>query len=69
MVIMEDMHRDFYKFMNSLMALVYEVLFQTRLPRVLPEMKRMLQLSPERRVWDWFLSIDTIVIRVYGFTH
>ena len=68
MVMTEDMHRDYCKFMNAIMATVYEVLFQKRLPRVLPEIKSMLQLSLERRVGDWFLSEDTIVIRVYGFT-
>ena len=48
---------------------VYEVLFQRRLPRVLLEMKKLLQLSGERRVGYWFLSKDNIVIRVDGFTH
>ena len=56
MVMMKDMYRDYCKFMNSLMAPVYEFLFQKWLPRVLPEMKIMLQSSPERRVGDWFLS-------------
>ena len=55
MVMMEDMHMDYYKFMNALMAPVYEALFQKRLPRVLPEMKSLLQSSTERRVGDWFL--------------
>ena len=32
-------------------------------------MKELLQLSPERRVGDWFLSEHNIVIRVYGFPH
>ena len=32
-------------------------------------MKTLLQLSPERRVGDWFLSEYSTVIRVCGFTH
>ena len=55
--------------MNFLMAPVYEVLFQKRMPRVLLEMKKLLQLSPKRRVGDWFLSKENTMIRVYGFTH
>ena len=69
MVITEDMHKYYCKFMNILMAPVYEVLFQNRLPKVLPKMKSMLQLSPERRIGDWFLSEDHTVIRVYRFTN
>ena len=69
MVITKDMHRDYCKFMNALMDLVYEVLFQERLSSILPEIKSMLQSSPERRVEDWFLSEDNTLIRVYGFTH
>ena len=69
MVMMKYMHSDHCKFMNTLMAPVYEVLFQKRLPRVLPEMKIMLQLSPKIRVGDWFLSEYNTVISVYRFTH
>ena len=32
-------------------------------------MKELLQLSPERRVGDWFLSEHNNVIRVYGFSY
>ena len=51
------------------MAPVYNVLFQEKFPRVLPKIKELLQLSPERRVGDWFLSEHNTVIRVYGFYH
>ena len=70
MVLTKDMHRDYCKFMNSLMAPVYEVLFQEKLSRVLvQEMKCMLQSSPKIIIKDWFLSECNTVIRVYGFTH
>ena len=64
-----DMHSDYGKFMNVFMTLVYEMLFQNRLSRVLPKMQSMLQSSPESRVRDWFLSENSTVIRLYGFTH
>ena len=69
MVITYEMSKDYCKFMNFLMELVYNVLFQEKLSRVLPEMKELLQLSHERRVGDWFLSKHNILIRVYGFSH
>ena len=56
MVITDEVSRDYCKFMNFLMAEEYNVLFQNRLPRVLPEMKEMLQFSLEIRIGDWFLS-------------
>ena len=42
MVIIDEMRRDYCKFMNFLMELVYNVFFQEILPRVLQEMKEIL---------------------------
>ena len=39
MVIIDEMNRDYCKFMNFLMATVYNVFFQRILPKVLQEMK------------------------------
>ena len=69
MVITYEMSKYYCKFMNFLMALVYNVFFQEILPRVLPKMKEILHLSPERIIGDWFISKHGIVIRVYGFVH
>ena len=44
------------------------MLFDEVLPRVLEEMKCMMQPSPEDRVRDWFLFKDSTVLRIYGFT-
>ena len=68
-VIIDEMSRAYCKFMNFIMAPVYNVFFQERLPRVLPEMKETLQFSLERRIGDWFLSEHGTVIKVYGFVH
>ena len=43
--------------------------FQERLPRVLQEIKEILQFSPKRGIRDWFLSKHGTMIRVYGFFH
>ena len=39
------------------------------MPRVFPEMKETLQLSPSKRIGDWFLSESETIIRLYGFMH
>ena len=44
------------------------MLFDEALPRVLEEMKCMMQSSPDDRVGDWFLYKDSTVLRIYGFT-
>ena len=46
---------------------MYKLLFDEVLPRVLEEMKSMMQSSPEDRIGDWFLYKDFTVLRVYGF--
>ena len=47
-----DMATDYYKFMNQLMAEIYEVFFQKRLPRVFPEMRQTLQFSKGKKIGD-----------------
>ena len=56
------------EFANSIMSEIYRMLFDQELPRVLDEMKCLMQSSPEGRVGDWFLYRDYTVLRVYGFT-
>ena len=45
-----DMATDYCEFMNQLMAEVYDLFFQERLPRVFPEMRQMLQLSNTKNI-------------------
>ena len=59
---------NMFEFMNSIMSEMYNLLFDEVLPRVLEEMKVMMQSSPEYRIGDWFLNKDCIILRVYGFT-
>ena len=69
LVITDDMTKNYYEFMNFLMEEIYDILFQERLPRVFPEMKEMLQLSPSKMIGDWFLAKFETIIRLYGFVH
>ena len=52
LAITTDMATNYYKFMNQLMAKVYEIFFQERLPRVFPEMRQLLQLSNRKYIGD-----------------
>ena len=54
--IIADMVTDYYKFMNQLMAKIYNLFFQERLPSVFPEIRQMLQLSNNKKIGDWFLT-------------
>ena len=50
------------------MSEMYKLLFDEVLPRVLEEMKIMMQSSPEDKIGDWFLYKYFTFLRVYGFT-
>ena len=69
LVLTDDMTMNHSKFMKDLMAKVYNIFFQERLPRVLPEMKELLQLSPSKMVGYLFLTEEETIIRLYGFVH
>ena len=44
------------------------MIFDDVLPRVLEDMRIMLQSSSEDKTGDWFLHKEFTVLRVYGFT-
>ena len=69
MVLTDEMNIYFRKYMNLLMSEVHNVFFQQKLLKVLPLMKEMLQFSREKRIGDWFLLEEGIVIRLYGFVY
>ena len=48
---------------------MYNAIFQKRFPRVFPEMKKILQISQEKRIGDQFLFEQGTLIRLYGFVH
>ena len=69
LVITDDMTKNYCEFMNFLMAEIYDIFFQERLPRLLLEIKEMFQLYPSKMIGYWFLTEFEIVIRLYGFVH
>ena len=69
MVLTYEINRNFSKYMNFLISEVYKSFFKQKLPRVLPPLKEILHFSLEKRIGDWILMEEGIVIRVYGFVH
>ena len=69
MVLTKEMNKGYTKFMKFLTSEVYNAIFQKNLPRVLLEMRTILQLSTEKRIGDWFLFELGTMIRLYGFVH
>ena len=59
---------DMFEFVNTIMDEIYKMLFNDVLPRVLEDMRIMLQSSSEDKTGDWFLHKEFTVLRVYGFT-
>ena len=65
--ITSDMAMDYCKFMNELMAEVYDLSFQERSPRVFLDMNRILQFSHIKRIGDRFMEEFRTIIRLYDF--
>ena len=68
MVLIDEMYKDYTKFMNFLMIEIYAAIFQRRLSPVLPEMWDLSQASTEKRTGDLFMSEYGTVIKLYGST-
>ena len=59
---------NMFEFVNTIMAEIYKLLFDDVLPRVLEDMRLMLQCSSKDKTRYWFLYKEFTVLRVYGFT-
>jgi len=57
----------FLIFINKVMSMVYSLIFNTNLPRVLDDMKSYLQPNPKNKVGEWVLFMHSTMIWVYGF--
>jgi hypothetical protein len=53
-------------FINKVMSRVYNLIFNTNLPRVMDDMRSNLQRNPENKVGDWVLFMHSTVVWVYG---
>jgi len=60
-------NKGFLSYINAFIQLVHYIIHNDVLPRSIPDIKQILQLSPDTKVGDWFLFQEYKVIRVYGF--
>jgi hypothetical protein len=58
----------FPKFINKVMSIIYSMIFNASLSRVLEDMKIHLQLNIENRVGDWVLFMHLTMIWVIWFS-
>jgi hypothetical protein len=58
---------SFFDFINKVMSIIYQLIFNNEFPRVSEDMKNKLKLS-SKPTGDWFLFRDHTIIRVYGFS-
>ena len=57
---------SYKEFIDSFFHLVVIILSSSNQPKINDEIKKVLQLSKNNRIGDWYLYQDHIVIRVYG---
>ena len=60
-------NENLFWYINHFLPLLYTLLHDITLPRVIPEMIQELQETPQLDTGDWFLYEDHTIIRVYGF--
>ena len=64
---MRNVAENFTCFVNAFAAKVCTMLFETTCPRVTLDLQEYLHPPTEYWIWDWFLSENYTVIRIYGF--
>jgi hypothetical protein len=48
------------------MSKAYQIIHDEIPPRIFPECKKLLQLSPDKRVGDWYIFENYTEIKIYG---
>jgi hypothetical protein len=56
----------FSKYIDQFMSKAYQIIYNEVPPRIIPECNKLLQLSPDKRVGDWYLFENYTETRVYG---
>jgi len=56
----------FSKYIDQFMSKAYQITHEEIPPRISPECKTLLQLSPNKGVGDWYIFENYTKIRVYG---
>jgi hypothetical protein len=59
-------NEGFTKYVNRFMSTAYTIIHEEVPPRLFPEFKKLLQLSLDTKVGDWYLFQNHTEIRIYG---
>ena len=63
----QNENQGMFQLLNQIRSRLFVLLFGTQFPMISKELKNKLQLSPQKKLGDWFLFEDHTIIRVYGF--
>jgi len=65
----ENSEMDAFTFINKVKSCIFELIHEEKLPRVIEELRSLLQLTKSKAMGDWFFYEEETIIRVYGFLH
>jgi hypothetical protein len=60
-------NEDFKTFVDNCMYISYILFHQDHPLRLFPECKKLLQLSQDTKVGDWYIFENHTIIRIYGY--
>lgn len=63
----KEQNRGLSLYVKKYMSAMYTLIHDTPLPRVILEMRHILQLNKDARTGDWYMAEDHTIITVYGF--
>ncbi len=55
------------EYYNYFLSMLYSLIHEEPLPRILPIMRELLQLSPNTILGDWFFFEKNTLMRIYGY--
>jgi hypothetical protein len=65
-IIKKPLNVEFSQYVDQFMSKAYQIIYNQDPPRIFPECKKLLQLSPDIRVGDWYVFEHYTEIRIYG---
>jgi hypothetical protein len=65
-IMKKPLNVEFSQYVDQFMSKSYQIIHNQVPPRIFPECKKLLQLSPDKRVGDWYIFEHYTEIRVYG---
>jgi hypothetical protein len=65
-IIKKPLNVEFSQYVDQFMSKYYQIIYNQDPPRIFPECKKLLQLSPYIRVRYWYVFENYTKIRIYG---